>query len=260
MRVFDLGHAGLLRLCRDGARRLLALAPALARHGAGRHADPARPLLAARLRHGQDLARFTLVITVAVVLSAFVSENIRLFGWVLTLMKGGLIDGYVRAWTDSASRAALQRAGDRLRPRLRLFPLHALPAGPGHRHDPRRRAPGGGRSRRHPLAGPARDRPAARRPRDRRRLAPDFVLSAGAIAEAKLLGGQAVIVIGDEIETAFTYGQNWPLGSALAMVLIADHRRPGGPRPQPHRSRRDHGAQALMPLARSPRPSSPMAW
>jgi spermidine/putrescine transport system permease protein len=23
------------------------------------------------------------------------------------------------------------------------------------------------------------------------------------------------------VETAFTYGQNWPLGSALAMVLIA---------------------------------------
>ena len=40
------------------------------------------------------------------------------------------------------------------------------------------------------------------------------------MAEAKLLGGQAVIVFADEIETAFTYGQNWPLGSALAMVLI----------------------------------------
>ena len=48
-----------------------------------------------------------------------------------------------------------------------------------------------------------------------------FVLSAGAIAESKLLGGQAVIVMGDEVETAFTYGQNWPLGAALAMVLIA---------------------------------------
>ncbi len=47
-----------------------------------------------------------------------------------------------------------------------------------------------------------------------------FVLSAGAIAESKLLGGQAVIVIGDDIETAFTYGQNWPLGSAISVVLI----------------------------------------
>ena len=39
--------------------------------------------------------------------------------------------------------------------------------------------------------------------------------------ESKLLGGQKVIVMADEIETAFTYGQNWPLGSALSVVLIA---------------------------------------
>jgi len=36
--------------------------------------------------------RFSLVLTLAVVMSLFVSENIRLYGWVLTLMKGGLID------------------------------------------------------------------------------------------------------------------------------------------------------------------------
>ena len=47
-----------------------------------------------------------------------------------------------------------------------------------------------------------------------------FVLAAGALAESKLLGGQAIIVFTDEVETAFTYGQNWPLGSALAMILI----------------------------------------
>ena len=42
--------------------------------------------------------RFTLILTIGVVLSLFVSENIRLFGWVLTLMKGGLIEGHLRAW------------------------------------------------------------------------------------------------------------------------------------------------------------------
>jgi spermidine/putrescine transport system permease protein len=47
-----------------------------------------------------------------------------------------------------------------------------------------------------------------------------FVLAAGALAESKLLGGQTVIVLADDIETAFTYGQNWPLGSALSMLLI----------------------------------------
>src|SRR5680860_843062 len=43
--------------------------------------------------------RFALVVTIAVVMSLFVSENIRLFGWVLTLMKGGLFEGYLRHWT-----------------------------------------------------------------------------------------------------------------------------------------------------------------
>jgi len=48
-----------------------------------------------------------------------------------------------------------------------------------------------------------------------------FVLAAGALAESKLLGGQAVMVIAEEVETAFTYGQNWPLGSALSTLFIA---------------------------------------
>ncbi len=47
-----------------------------------------------------------------------------------------------------------------------------------------------------------------------------FILSLGSLAESKILGGQAVIMIADEIETAFTFGQNWPLGSALSVILI----------------------------------------
>ncbi|MEE8507308.1 MAG: ABC transporter permease, partial [Kiloniellales bacterium] len=42
----------------------------------------------------------------------------------------------------------------------------------------------------------------------------------GSLAEAKILGGQAVIMIADDIESAFTYGQNWPLGSALSVLLV----------------------------------------
>ena len=47
-----------------------------------------------------------------------------------------------------------------------------------------------------------------------------FVLAVGAIAEAKVLGGQKVIPITHDIEIAFTYSQNWPLGSALAVLLM----------------------------------------
>ena len=46
-----------------------------------------------------------------------------------------------------------------------------------------------------------------------------FVLAIGATAEAKILGGQSIIVISHDIEIAFTYAQNWPLGSALAVVV-----------------------------------------
>ena len=47
-----------------------------------------------------------------------------------------------------------------------------------------------------------------------------FVLAVGAIAEAKILGGQTVIPITHDIEIAFTYAQNWPLGAALAVLLM----------------------------------------
>ena len=47
-----------------------------------------------------------------------------------------------------------------------------------------------------------------------------FVLAVGAIAEATVLGGQSVIPITHDIEIAFTYSQNWPLGSALAVLLM----------------------------------------
>ena len=35
-----------------------------------------------------------------------------------------------------------------------------------------------------------------------------------------MLGGQSVIVITHDIEIAFTYAQNWPLGSALAVLMM----------------------------------------
>ena len=47
-----------------------------------------------------------------------------------------------------------------------------------------------------------------------------FVLGVGAIAEAKILGGQSVIPITHDIEIAFTYMQNWPLGAALSVLLM----------------------------------------
>ena len=165
--------------------------------------------------------RFTLVITVLVVLLLFVSENIRLFGWFLSLMKGGLLEGYLRHWfgisfesplytwpvivfgmayvyfpfmlfplmqgialvPDDARLAALDLGAS---PTRVLFEIEIPLAVPGI------------------LVGSLLT----------------FVLSAGAVAEAKLLGGRAVVVLTDDVESAFTYAQNWPLGSALSLLLI----------------------------------------
>lgn len=164
---------------------------------------------------------FTLFITIAVVITLFVSENIRLFGWVLTLMKGGLIEGHLRAWLGWSFEGALYNVPVIVFGLVYVyFPFMLFPLVQGISmvpDDARQAAADLGATRWQifwevdlPLSAPGIVIGSLL----------TFVLGAGALAESKLLGGQAVIVIADEIETAFTYGQNWPLGSALSMVLI----------------------------------------
>ncbi|MCQ0989779.1 ABC transporter permease [Jiella marina] len=166
--------------------------------------------------------RFTLVLTIGVVLTLFVSENIRLFGWVLTLMKGGLIDGYLGAWFGGGLEGALYNVPVIIFGLVYVyFPFMLFPLAQGIAmvpDDARQAARDLGASRWQILTEI--DLPLS---------APGivvgslftFVLATGALAEAKLLGGSAVIVMAAEVETAFTYGQDWPLGSALSMTLIA---------------------------------------
>jgi len=165
--------------------------------------------------------RFTLVITIAVVMTLFVSENIRLFGWVLTLMKGGLIEGHLQAWFGVGFEGLLYNVPAIIFGLVQVyFPFMLFPLAQGIAmvpDDARQAAADLGASRWQiltqidlPLAAPGIVVGSLL----------SFVLAAGALAEAKLLGGRAVIVIADDIETAFTFGQNWPLGSALSLTLI----------------------------------------
>jgi spermidine/putrescine transport system permease protein len=48
-----------------------------------------------------------------------------------------------------------------------------------------------------------------------------FVLSLGAMVEAQVLGGSTIVPFADDIHHAFSFQQNWPLGSALAVILLA---------------------------------------
>ena len=165
--------------------------------------------------------RFSLVLTIAVVMTLFVSENIRLFGWVLTLMKGGLIEGYMRSYLGAGPDGMLYNVPIIVFGLVYVyFPFMLFPLAPGISmvsDDARQAATDLGATRWQvfreidlPLAAPGILVGSLL----------SFVLAAGAMAESKLLGGQVVIVLADDVETAFTFGQNWPLGSALAMVLI----------------------------------------
>ncbi len=166
--------------------------------------------------------RFTVIVTVLVVLLLFVSENIRLFGWFLSLMKGGLLDGYLRHWFGASFESPLYSWPVIIFGMAYVyFPFMLFPLMQGIAlvpDDTRLAALDLG-------ANPLRvmfeiEMPLA---------APGimvgclltFVLSAGAVAEAKLLGGRSVVVLTDDVESAFTYAQNWPLGSALSLMLIA---------------------------------------
>ena len=166
--------------------------------------------------------RFTLVLTIGVVMTLFVSENIRLFGWVLTLMKGGLIEGYWRHWTGVGFDAPLYNGPIIVFGLVYVYlPFMLFPLAQGIAmvpDDARQSAYDLGATRWQILKEI--DLPLAM-PGIMVGSLLTFVLAAGAMAESKLLGGRAIITIADEVQTAFTYGQNWPLGSALAMVLIA---------------------------------------
>jgi len=164
---------------------------------------------------------FTNVITVLVVLTLFVPDNIRLFGWVLVLMKGGLISGGLRALFGIEMDSLLYTVPSIVFGLVYVyFPFMLFPLVLGISMVPDE------------LRDAASDLGASRFTIMREIDVPlampgilvggmlTFVLSAGAMAESKLLGGQKVIVMADEIETAFTYGQNWPLGSALSVILI----------------------------------------
>ncbi|MGF1628030.1 MAG: ABC transporter permease [Kiloniellaceae bacterium] len=166
--------------------------------------------------------RWASLITLLLVFPLFISENIRLYGWVLFFIKNGVLDGTLKTLfgvelqsvlftpeiivfgmvyvylpfmlfpmvlgLSMVSREVVEAAGDLGATRLQIFREVELPLSmPGF------------------IIGGLLT----------------FVLAVGAVAEAKVLGGQSVIVITHDIEIAFTYAQNWPLGAALAVLLMA---------------------------------------
>ena len=166
--------------------------------------------------------RWSNILTLVLVIPLFVSENIRLFGWVLFLVKGGVFSGTMMTVFGVDTGSLIYNVEAIVLGLVYVylpFMLFPLVLGISMVPDDLRHA--------------AADLGAGRLQVFREVELPlsmpgiligcllTFVLSLGSLAEAKILGGQAVIMIADDIESAFTYGQNWPLGSALSILLVA---------------------------------------
>ena len=162
------------------------------------------------------------LVTVLISVPILISENIRLFGWVLILLKNGIFDGSMQSLFGISVSGFLFTV-----PAIMLgliyvylpFMLFPLLIGISMVPDTLKEA--------------ASDLGASRWQIFREIELPlsmpglmiggilTFVLVLGSLAEAKILGGQAIVMIADDIESAFTFAQNWPEGSALSVLLIA---------------------------------------
>ena len=165
--------------------------------------------------------RWSTLLTLLFTIPLFVSENVRLYGWILFFIKNGVLLGTVKSLFGIEGETCCSPKADRARHGLCLLALHAVPDDARRQHGAERDARRRLRSR-GDAAGRCSsevDLPLAM-PGIVIGFLLSFVLAVGAIAEAKVLGGQQVIPITHDIEIAFTYAQNWPLGAALAVLLM----------------------------------------
>lgn len=166
--------------------------------------------------------RWANLITALVALPLLISENIRLFGWVLILLKNGILDGSLQYLFGVSVSGLLYSVPAIVLGLVYVYlPFMLFPLVIGISMVPES------------LEEAAADLGASRFEIFREVELPlsmpgimiggilCFILALGSLAESKILGGQAVIMIADDIESAFTFAQNWPKGSVLSVLLIA---------------------------------------
>ena len=161
------------------------------------------------------------LVTALVALPLLISENIRLFGWVLILLKNGILDGALQHVFGFSASGMLYTVPAIVLGMVYVYlPFMLFPMTIGISMVP------------DSLKEAAFDLGASRWQVFREVELPlsmpgimiggilTFVLTLGSLAESKILGGQAVVMIADDIESAFTFAQNWPKGSVLSVLLI----------------------------------------
>lgn len=161
------------------------------------------------------------LVTLLVVLQLLVSENIRLFGWVLFLLKNGIMDGSLQHLFGLSTPSILYTVPAIVLGLVYVYlPFMLFPMVLGLSMVPetlKEAAFDLGADRKTvfwevelPLASPGLMIGGLL----------TFVLALGSLAESKILGGQTVIMIADDIESAFTFAQNWPRGAALSVLVM----------------------------------------
>jgi spermidine/putrescine transport system permease protein len=165
--------------------------------------------------------RWSMLMTLLFTIPMFVSENVRLYGWVLFFIKNGVLLGTLKSLFGLEFDSWLFTKGIILFGMVYVYlPFMLFPMTLGVSMVPTE------------TRDAAYDLGASRwqvfREVDLPLSMPgiiigfllSFVLAVGSIVEAKVLGGQRVIPIAHDIEIAFTYAQNWPLGAALSVLLM----------------------------------------
>jgi spermidine/putrescine transport system permease protein len=161
-------------------------------------------------------------ITLLLVMPIFVTSNIRLYGWTLILLKGGFLH-YLTGWIPGMTETEL----------LYNFPviimgttniyfpfmLFPLVLGLGMVDDEAVEAAIDLGANRWHVFKEVEFPMAAAGVFIGGLLV--FVLSLGAMVEAQVLGGNVVTTFADDMHHAFSFQQNWPLGSALSVILLA---------------------------------------
>jgi len=160
-------------------------------------------------------------ITLLLVMPIFVTSNIRLFGWTLILLKGGYLS-FLTSWIPGMEEVEF------------LYNFPAIIMGMVYIYFPFMLFPLvlGLEMVDNTVVEAAIDLGANRWQAFKEVELPMaaagvfiggllvFVLSLGAMVEAQVLGGNVVTPFADDIHHAFSYQQNWPLGSALSVILL----------------------------------------
>lgn len=167
----------------------------------------------------RTFGRWTPVLTLLFVAPLFVSETIRLYGWTLFFLKGGILNGLLRTLGIGEVEMMYSIPAVVIGLANIYLPFMLFPLTLGIALIPKE------------LLAAARDLGCSRWQAFWRVELPlsrpgliigtllTFIMTLGSMSESKILGGRRVVMVADDIELAFGYQQNWPLGSALSVIL-----------------------------------------